>query len=52
MSLKENTIYGVLWSSFEKFGTLSIQFIYMIVKARLLSPSDFGIVGINKITKI
>ena len=45
MSLKENTIYGVLWSSFEKFGTLSIQFIYMIVMARLLSPSDFGIVG-------
>jgi len=35
----------MLWSFVERFGFLSIQFISNIVLARILSPSDFGVMG-------
>ncbi|SFT01590.1 Membrane protein involved in the export of O-antigen and teichoic acid [Porphyromonadaceae bacterium NLAE-zl-C104] len=44
-SLKQQTILGVVWSSVQKFGTLIISFIGNIVLARLLTPSDFGAIG-------
>jgi len=44
-SLKQQTILGVIWSSVQKFGTLIISFIGNIILARLLTPGDFGAIG-------
>jgi len=44
-SLKEKTINGMLWSFFERFGYLAIQFSTNIILARLLTPRDFGLIG-------
>ena len=46
MSLKTETIKGTIWSSIEKFSLLGIQFVLQIVLARLLTPADYGIIGI------
>lgn len=45
MSLKEQAISGVFWSSIERFGALLLQFILNIILARLLSSFEFGLVG-------
>jgi teichuronic acid exporter len=45
MSLKQKTISGVLWSGVEKFATLFIQLISTLIIARVLSPEDFGLIG-------
>jgi O-antigen/teichoic acid export membrane protein len=39
------TIKGVFWSFLERFGTQSILLLTQIVLARLLSPKDFGLIG-------
>jgi O-antigen/teichoic acid export membrane protein len=44
-SLKQKTISGFLWSFIDSFTNLSIQFIVGIILARLLSPKEFGLVG-------
>ena len=44
-SLKSKTIAGVFWSAFQKFGTMAISFAANIVLARILSPDDFGCIG-------
>lgn len=44
-SLKERTISGIFWSSVHRFGTMLISFFANIVLARLLTPEDFGIIG-------
>lgn len=44
-SLKKETTKGVFWSAVESFGVKGIQFLVMLVIARILSPDDFGIVG-------
>lgn len=44
-SLKERTITGMIWGSVQRFGTMTISFIANLVLARLLSPQDFGIIG-------
>ena len=43
-SLKDKTISGMIWSGVGKFGTMGLQFVYNLVLARLLMPSDFGII--------
>ena len=45
LSLKEKAINGMIWSFVERFGYLMCQFITNIVLARLLTPTDFGLVG-------
>lgn len=45
-SLKSRTIYAILWSAVQKYGALAISFISNIVLARLLTPNDFGLIGI------
>lgn len=37
---------GVVWALTEKFGLTSVKLILGIVLARLLSPEDFGLIGI------
>ncbi len=44
-SLKQKTMKGVVWSSVQRFGSMAITFVSNIVLARLLSPSDFGCIG-------
>ena len=44
-SLKDKTISGMIWSGVGKFGTMGLQFVSNLVLARLLMPSDFGIIG-------
>lgn len=44
-SLKNKTVKGVIWSSVERFSVQGIQFLVMIVMARLLTPKDYGLVG-------
>lgn len=44
-SLKQKTFKGTIWSAVEQFSVQGIQFGVMIFMARLLMPSDYGIVG-------
>lgn len=44
-NIKKETIKGTFWASIERFSGQGIQFFVLIVMARLLSPSDYGLVG-------
>lgn len=44
-TLQQKTISGVVWSTVQRFGSMAITFASNIVLARLLSPSDFGCIG-------
>jgi O-antigen/teichoic acid export membrane protein len=44
--MKNKVIKGVTWNLIERFGIQAIKFIVGIVLARLLSPEEFGIIGI------
>ena len=44
-NLKEKTISGMIWSSVGRFGTMALSFVSNLVLARLLMPSDFGVIG-------
>ncbi len=46
MSLKDKTIHGILWVSLSNILLKFINFIITIILARLLEPSDFGLVAI------
>lgn len=44
-SLKSKTVSGVLWSAIERFSLQGVQFIINVLMARLLLPSDYGMIG-------
>lgn len=44
-SLKHKTLKGTVWSSLERFSVQGIQFLVMIIMARILTPDDYGLVG-------
>ena len=44
-SLKQKTVKGVSWSFVEQLLTRGVNFIIGIILARLLSPTDYGLVG-------
>ena len=44
-SLKDKTIKGVFWSAVERFSAQGIHFLFNIFIARILSPSDFGVIA-------
>lgn len=44
-SLKKKTVKGTIWSSLERFSVQGIQFVVMIIMARILTPADYGLVG-------
>ncbi len=44
-TVKQETISGVKWSAIENFSVQGLQFILGIIMARILSPEDYGIVG-------
>ncbi len=43
--LKEKTIKGIVWSAVEKFGVKIISFLSNIFLARMLTPDDYGCIG-------
>ena len=47
--LKTDTLNGVKWSAVEHFSVQGVTFLVGLVMARLLSPSDFGVVGMLSI---
>ncbi|MDE6340273.1 MAG: lipopolysaccharide biosynthesis protein, partial [Muribaculaceae bacterium] len=44
-SLKNKTVKGTVWSTIERFSVQGIQFVVMIIMARILTPADYGLVG-------
>ena len=44
-SLKNKAIKGVGWSAVESFSVKGITFLIQIILARLLTPADYGIIG-------
>ena len=45
-NIKQKAVKGAFWSFCERFGSLLILFTANIVLARMLTPEDFGLVGI------
>jgi teichuronic acid exporter len=45
MTLKQKTISGLTWSFIDNFSNIFLSFIVGIILARLLSPSEFGLIG-------
>ena len=45
-SLKNKTVKGVGWQAVDKIANYGISFIVGIVLARLLSPDEYGLLGI------
>ncbi|MBR3730772.1 MAG: lipopolysaccharide biosynthesis protein [Bacteroidales bacterium] len=45
-NLKKKTVVGMVWSTLQRFGRMGIAFVANLVMARLLSPEDYGAMGI------
>lgn len=43
--MKQKAISGMIWNAVERFGGVFLLFVSNLVLARLLSPEDFGCVG-------
>ena len=46
MSIKTEMLHGVVWSAIEKYSGLLVQLLITAVLARLLTPTDFGVIAI------
>ena len=46
MSLGQQTVSGVAWTTVQRFVTLFLAFVANLVLARLLSPDDFGCIAL------
>lgn len=44
-SIKQQTFNGIGWSSIERFSLQGVSFVVQLILARLLTPSDYGIIG-------
>jgi len=45
-SLKEKTVKGTIWSGIDNVVQMGASFVVSVVLARLLSPDDYGLIGI------
>lgn len=48
-SLKSVALQGIKWSAIDKFAGYGSQFVIGVVLARLLTPADFGLIGMLSI---
>lgn len=48
-SLKQKAASGMIWTALQKYSTMIIQFISGIILARLLTPYDYGCIGMLSI---
>lgn len=44
-NLKNKAVSGMIWTALQKYSTMIIQFISGIILARLLTPYDYGCIG-------
>lgn len=49
MSVKQQATKSVLWSAIERFSVQGIQFLLSIIIARLLLPTDYGLIAMLSI---
>lgn len=40
---------GILWTSIQQFGTIGVQFFSIVILSRLLTPRDYGLLGMISI---
>ena len=48
-NLKQKAAAGMVWTAFQKYSKMGIQFISGIILARLLTPYDYGCIGMLSI---
>src|SRR5690625_885345 len=48
-SLRDKTLSSIFWSFLQKVGSRGIQFFVTIILVRLLTPADFGLIGMLSI---
>lgn len=48
-SIKHQAVKGVMWSAVERFSVQGIQFVLTIIIARLVLPSDYGLIAMLNI---
>lgn len=48
-SLRQKAASGMVWTALQKYSTMGIQFISGIILARLLTPHDYGCIGMLSI---
>lgn len=48
-TLKERTVSGLIWSFVDNFSMAAIAFVVGIILARLLSPEEYGLIGMTVI---
>lgn len=48
-TLKQKAAAGMVWTAFQKYSRMGIQFISGIILARLLTPYDYGCIGMLSI---
>lgn len=44
-TLKQATTKGLFWSTIERFSNQGVSFLFSVILARMLDPSDFGIIA-------
>ena len=44
-NLKNQTVKGVWWSVLEKYSTQGVAFVITLVMANILSPDEYGLIG-------
>ncbi len=44
-SLRSKATHGVIWSAVERYSVQGVQFVIQLVIARLLTPHDYGLIG-------
>ena len=48
-ALKKETKKGVMWSAVQRFSTQGIQFLTTLIMARMLTPTEYGTIGMLSI---
>lgn len=48
-NLKDKTVKGVAWSGIDNVAQFAVSFVVSVVLARLLSPDDYGLLGLTAI---
>ena len=46
VNLKDVAASGMVWNAFQKYTVLGVYFISSIILARLLTPHDYGCIGV------
>lgn len=49
VNLKQKAASGMVWTSLQQYSNMAIQFVSGIILARLLTPYDYGCIGMLSI---